>query len=163
MNEVDEENHRFPYSLVWTPIPLITYLFPFIGHMGIATSTGVIRDFAGPYFVSEDNMGFGWPTRYLKLDISKVDGGNDSWDESVAKASTCYTKRMHNLFCDNCHSHCAMALELMNYDNRAKWNMVQLSLWMFFSGKYVGFSGFLKTWIPFLIFLITCLLLWFLL
>ena len=34
MNQVDEENHRFPYSLVWTPIPLITYLFPFIGHMG---------------------------------------------------------------------------------------------------------------------------------
>ena len=28
------------------------WLFPFIGHMGIGTSTGVIRDFAGPYFVS---------------------------------------------------------------------------------------------------------------
>ena len=25
---------------------------PFIGHMGICTSAGVIRDFAGPYFVS---------------------------------------------------------------------------------------------------------------
>ena len=28
------------------------WLFPFIGHMGICTSNGVIRDFAGPYFVS---------------------------------------------------------------------------------------------------------------
>ena len=28
------------------------WLFPFIGHMGICTSAGVIRDFAGPYFVS---------------------------------------------------------------------------------------------------------------
>ena len=28
------------------------WLFPFIGHMGIATTQGVIRDFAGPYFVS---------------------------------------------------------------------------------------------------------------
>lgn len=28
------------------------WLFPFIGHMGIAMSSGVIRDFAGPYYVS---------------------------------------------------------------------------------------------------------------
>lgn len=31
---------------------LYRWLFPFIGHMGICTSAGVIRDFAGPYFVS---------------------------------------------------------------------------------------------------------------
>lgn len=28
------------------------WLFPFIGHMGIALSSGVIRDFAGSYYVS---------------------------------------------------------------------------------------------------------------
>ena len=28
------------------------WFFPIIGHMGICTSTGVILDFAGPYFVS---------------------------------------------------------------------------------------------------------------
>lgn len=27
-------------------------MLPFIGHMGICTSSGVIRDFAGSYFVS---------------------------------------------------------------------------------------------------------------
>ena len=47
----------------------------------------MIRDFAGPYYVSEDNMGFGWPTRYIMLDVSKVEGGNESWDESVSKVS----------------------------------------------------------------------------
>jgi hypothetical protein len=25
-------------------------------------------------------MGFGWPTRYLALDVSKVEGGASSWD-----------------------------------------------------------------------------------
>jgi hypothetical protein len=24
----------FPFCLVWTPIPLITWIMPFIGHMG---------------------------------------------------------------------------------------------------------------------------------
>ncbi len=28
------------------------WLCPIIGHMGIATANGVIRDFAGPYYVS---------------------------------------------------------------------------------------------------------------
>ena len=28
------------------------WFIPFIGHMGICTMHGVIRDFAGPYFVS---------------------------------------------------------------------------------------------------------------
>ena len=30
----------------------VSWFIPFIGHMGICTSAGIIRDFAGPYFVS---------------------------------------------------------------------------------------------------------------
>lgn len=43
---------------------LCRWLFPIIGHMGICTSAGIIRDFAGPYCVGEDKMAFGNPTRY---------------------------------------------------------------------------------------------------
>lgn len=32
------------------------WFIPFIGHMGICTSAGVIRDFAGPYFVSVSTL-----------------------------------------------------------------------------------------------------------
>lgn len=149
---------KYPFCIVWTPIPVLTWFFPFIGHMGIAMSTGVIRDFAGPYFVSEDNMGFGRPTRYLQLDSCFVDGGTVEWDECVSKASVVYGTRMHNLFCDNCHSHVGMALSLMKYKQYTNWNMVVLAFWMFFVGKYVGIAGFLKTWTPFLIVLITCTL-----
>lgn len=45
--KIDYDSHRYPFCIVWTPIPLLTWLFPFIGHMGIATSQGIIRDFAG--------------------------------------------------------------------------------------------------------------------
>ncbi|KTG04358.1 hypothetical protein cypCar_00049693 [Cyprinus carpio] len=61
--KIDKEMSRYPYCIVWTPIPVLTWFLPFIGHMGICTSAGVIRDFAGPYFVSEDNMAFGKPTK----------------------------------------------------------------------------------------------------
>ncbi|XP_061616765.1 transmembrane protein 222 [Phyllopteryx taeniolatus] len=145
---------RFPHCIVWTPIPVLSWLFPFIGHMGICTSSGVIRDFAGPYFVSEDNMAFGKPTKYWMLDVSKVyAGGLSAWDMAVHDASEEYKHRMHNLCCDNCHSHVAMALNLMRYDNSASWNMVKLCLLVLLHGKHVSCAGFLKTWLPFLMLL----------
>lgn len=51
-DRIDINRVRYPHCIVWTPIPLLTWLFPFIGHMGIARTDGVIRDFAGPYYVS---------------------------------------------------------------------------------------------------------------
>lgn len=148
---MDVEKDRYPFCIVWTPIPLLTWIFPIIGHMGIATSSGVIRDFAGPYYVSEDNMGFGRPTKYWMLNILKVDGGAKCWDKGVAEASEIYKKRMHNLFCDNCHSHVATALNIMKYDNSKNWNMIRLALLMVLHGKYVNCYGVVKTWFPFFV------------
>lgn len=51
-DRIDRDHDRYPHCVVWTPIPLLTWIFPFIGHMGIARTDGVIRDFAGPYYVS---------------------------------------------------------------------------------------------------------------
>ena len=146
----DFSRHRYPHCIVWTPLPIITWIFPFIGHMGICTSAGVIRDFAGPYFVSEDNMGFGNPTRYWQLSPSQAEAS--SWDSAVRQASDEYSQRMHNLFCDNCHSHVACALNLMRYSGSTSWNMFKLTFYMFFKGKFVGKGGFLKTWLPFIVF-----------
>ncbi|KAG7245244.1 hypothetical protein INR49_023817 [Caranx melampygus] len=136
--KINPETSRYPYCIVWTPIPVLSWLLPFIGHMGICTSTGVIRDFAGPYFVSEDNMAFGRPTKYWMLDVSKVyASGSNAWDTAVHDASEEYKHRMHNLCCDNCHSHVAMALNLMRYENSTSWNMVNLCLLALIHGKHV--------------------------
>lgn len=148
---IDKTKDKYPCCIVWTPIPLLTWLFPIIGHMGIALSNGVIRDFAGPYFVSEDNMAFGRPTKYLQLRPTLAKGGVEGWDAAVQKASDIYSERMHNLCIDNCHSHVATALDLMQYDGSNNWNMVKLALMLAFQGKYVSIRGFLKTWLPFLI------------
>ncbi|XP_051922670.1 transmembrane protein 222-like [Hippocampus zosterae] len=148
----DKKSSRYPYSIVWTPIPILSWVLPFIGHMGICTSSGIIRDFAGSYFVSEDNMGFGRPTKYWKLDVNKVRGnGAATWDKAVYDASEEYKSRQHNLCFDNCHSHVAMALNLMRYDNSSSWNMINLCFGSIIHGKYVSWSAFLKTWLPFII------------
>lgn len=43
----------------------------------------------------------------------------------------------HNLCLDNCHSHVAMALNLMRYDNSTSWNMVNLCTLSLIHGKHV--------------------------
>ena len=60
---VDVDRSRFPYAIVWTPLPMISWLLPFIGHMGICDSRGVVYDFAGPYYIGIDSMAFSSPTR----------------------------------------------------------------------------------------------------
>ncbi|XP_078394156.1 transmembrane protein 222-like, partial [Cetorhinus maximus] len=91
---------------------------------------------------------------YWQLDPAKVYRmGPNPWDNSVLEASEEYKHRMHNLCCDNCHSHVAMALNLMRYDNKTSWNMVKLCFLMLIHGKYVSFGGFVRTWLPFLVIL----------
>lgn len=62
--------------------------------MGICMCSGIIRDFAGPYLVSEDSMAFGSPTRYIVLNLDHVDGGYVVWDKAVKEASDIYTGRI---------------------------------------------------------------------
>lgn len=118
----------------------------------------------------EDAMAFGKPTRYLQLDVSRVEGGPEAWDQAVREASDEYKVslinpsafigtrslqgRMHNLLWDNCHSHVGKALNLMRY-NDSSYNMVKLAAWVFLCAKYTGVAGFLKTWLPFTILVVT--------
>lgn len=74
--------------------------------------------------------------------------GAQSWDRAVTEASEVYKSRMHNLCCDNCHSHVAHSLNLMGYGSSTRWNMVELCLLMALNGRYVSFCGFVKTWLP---------------
>ncbi|KAG5441776.1 Transmembrane protein 222 [Clonorchis sinensis] len=144
--------HRFPHSLVWTPIPLLTWLFPIIGHMGITNTAGIIYDFAAPYTICEDNMAFGWPTMYCQLDLSHVEN-REMWDKAVFGANEVYKLRVHNLFCDNCYSHVARALNGMRYRGRSNWNMFSVTLLFFSHARYVNLKGCLASLVPFVLIL----------
>merc|ERR1711934_650003 len=112
---------------------MLTWCLPLVGHVGICTSDGVIHDFGGPYYVAEDNMTFGWPTRYWQLEPSKcaqqIPGAVGaetqiaSWDTAVIASNCEYKKRVHNIVADNCHSHVANALNKMQYEGKTNWNM----------------------------------------
>jgi transmembrane protein 222 len=57
--DINPEKARFPNCIVWTPLPLISWVLPFIGHTGIGGSDGVLHDFQGPYSIGIDDLAFG--------------------------------------------------------------------------------------------------------
>lgn len=148
----------YPHSMVWSPIPLITWLLPFIGHMGITDSEGRIHDFGGPYYVnkSKTRTAFGPVAKVWTLDLAPLTSGKGMtgdrsealriWDAGVNAASGEYENRMHNLFWDNCHNHVAMALGVMGYVGF--WNMVTVWLRMLLRGRYVSWGAIVRTYLP---------------
>ena len=92
--------------ITWTPIPVLTWLCPLIGHTGIGAANGKIHDFAGPYTVGVDKFAFGETHKYKHLTIENP----ARWDEAIELADEHYKKRMHVLFWNNCHSHVASVL-----------------------------------------------------
>ena len=155
IRRIDVSKNLYPFCIVWTPIPLISALFPFIGHTGVCTSDGLIHDFSGSYSITIDDMLFGSPTKYVKLEIENA----KKWDENVEAADSKFREQTHNLCFNNCHSHVAEALTLENYQNKT-WNMVKIAWILVIKGKYTGFSGFLKSYIGFFILMGVIILIW---
>lgn len=67
---------------------------------------------------------------------------------------------MHNICCDNCHSHVAYALNSMEI--RAfgirNWDMVKLCFLVFFRARFLSVGGFMAQFIPFGILMLIVLL-----
>ena len=80
-------------------------------------------------------------------------GGAEQWDKAVDSANAEYRTRMHNICCDNCHSHVAYALNSMNirgpYGIHNNWDMVKLCFLLFVRGKFISVRGMLAQFLPF--------------
>eukprot|EP00823_Brevimastigomonas_motovehiculus_P002718 TRINITY_DN1635_c0_g1_i2.p1 TRINITY_DN1635_c0_g1~~TRINITY_DN1635_c0_g1_i2.p1 ORF type:complete len:196 (+),score=37.02 TRINITY_DN1635_c0_g1_i2:96-683(+) len=153
---IDIPQNRFPFSLVWGSLPCITWLIPFIGHMGICDSQGRIHDFAGPYTVNTDDFMVGNVAKYYQMDVestvtskAQVEGKTPQqvWDNAIEESDGHFVQTMHNLCCNNCHHHCAHALSLMGEpcSMLKAWSLVT------FKGRYVSCGRLFCTYLPFLI------------
>jgi transmembrane protein 222 len=147
-----KKNEHLAYTIVWSPLLPITWLIPFIGHTGICDSSGIASDFRGPYFVGDDGrMAFGLPTRALKIDLAAAGITSERWDEAIQEANEVYRGRMHNICCDNCHSHVAFALNHMPVAAYGvkKWDMVKIAFLVFFRAEFLSWGSILKQFLPF--------------
>ncbi|CAD8133218.1 unnamed protein product [Paramecium pentaurelia] len=151
VDQISVENQKYPFCIVWTSIPVLTWLIPCIGHTGICTSEGTIHDFGGPFYIAIDNFTFGKPLKYVKLN-KDFEISRQKWDDAVLKADDEFGQQMHNLFTNNCHSHVAKALNIMKYKGKQSFTMFHIWLMLIVSGQYVSFGRFFMTYLPSIIF-----------
>lgn len=150
----------FPCCIVWTPIHPITWLLPFVGHLGVCRMDGTILDFLGHFHIQVGDFGFGAPTRYLKLDVGRNGGTwrhrsgqslDQWWDQELEQAATFFRRLEYNFCGTNCHSFVSFFLNSIDYNDSKRWNTVNLAILMFVRSRFVGLIGFLKTFLPFLV------------
>ncbi|XP_002274106.1 protein RTE1-HOMOLOG [Vitis vinifera] len=171
MMQIDPRRARFPCCIVWTPLPVISWLIPFVGHIGICREDGVILDFAGPNFVCVDNFAFGAVTRYIQISKEKCcisphhpapyrrenGRGQDeteidilTWDDALRKSTQEFQHQSYNLFTCNCHSFVANNLNRLGFYDGG-WNVVNLAALIFLKGRWVSTTSMIKSFLPFAI------------
>merc|ERR1712137_700766 len=153
-------------SIFWSPLPGITQILPAIGHAGIVSSSGQLFDFAGPYQINLNTPAFGQPTRVHRLDINKVPGQTieqkkKNFDKAVLEANAHFGKTMHNIFCNNCHHHVAMALNKMQYDGQSNWTQVSVAKMAILKGESLSLCGRVSQWAVFVVLMILLIIKYF--
>ena len=142
---IDTKRDRYPFCIVWGPLPLITWLIPFIGHMGIGDSTGRVHDFAGPYTIGIDS--FMVPVaKYLAVSVSD----SKEWDAAILRADNEYGDTVHNIVTNNCHHHTSRAFQLMQ-NMQSYTGIVKLTFLILLYGRYKSTGAIILIWLPFAI------------
>lgn len=154
---IDPSIARFPKCIVWTPLPIVSWLAPFFGHVGVCREDGTILDFAGPYFVNVDNFAFGAAARYVHLDGKQCCfpphlsghtcksgfehaqlGTSVSWDDGLFGSMQHFQHKSYNLFTCNCHSFVASFLNRIAYQGCIRWNVITVVLLIMLRGQWVS-------------------------
>ncbi len=123
--------NRFPHAVVWGPLGPLTCCCPCVGHMGIGDSLGRIHDFAGSNYVGVDDFMVGTVWRYAVVSSSS----NPRWDAAIEKADAVYWKKSHNIVCENCHHHTALALDAAGQPQWGCGGLVSTWILCFWHGK----------------------------
>ena len=139
--------------VVWTQIPMLTWIIPIFGHVGICDSHGCVRDFQGAYYVGKGNMLFGDPAQRWILPIDPV-----ILDNSINEVAQEFKEVSYDILCSNCHFFVASVLDRAGikppccYKNWSTGATMKIALSLVRKGKSISACSFLSTWIPFIIF-----------
>ncbi|GMI94992.1 REVERSION-TO-ETHYLENE SENSITIVITY1 [Hibiscus trionum] len=168
LDEIDPKNAKFPCCLVWTPLPVVSWLAPFIGHVGICREGGAILDFSGSYFVNIEDFAFGAVARYVQLNREKCCfppnlaghtckqgyrhteyGTALTWDDALRSSVPYFEHKSYNLFTCNSYSFVANCLNRLCYDGSMKWNMITVAALLMLKGQWVDSMSVIRSFLPF--------------
>ncbi|KAJ6856723.1 LOW QUALITY PROTEIN: protein REVERSION-TO-ETHYLENE SENSITIVITY1-like [Populus alba x Populus x berolinensis] len=160
LDGIDPKKAKFPCCLIWTPLPVVSWLAPFIGHVGICKEDGTILDFSGSNFVNVDDFSFGAAARYFQLDREQCcfppnltghtckhgykhseHGTAITWDDALQSSMRHFDHKTYNLFTCNCHSFVANCLNRLCYGGSMDWNMIDVAVLILFKGHWIDWKS----------------------
>lgn len=173
--EIDMARERYPFCVVWTPIPVLSWFLPFIGHVGVCDSLGRIHDFEGTRHIGVETMLFGDPVKYWDLSprlfpymfTSEARLGEPPspelenrfmtdvarYDLALRGTTTHFRAcEPYNFVTNNCHSYVARVLEMAGY-GQGEWSMASVCFMIALRGRYVSWGRLFITHFPFLLLL----------
>ncbi|KAJ6862625.1 protein REVERSION-TO-ETHYLENE SENSITIVITY1-like [Populus alba x Populus x berolinensis] len=174
LDGIDPKKAKFPCCLIWTPLPVVSWLAPFIGHVGICREDGTILDFSGSNVVNVDDFSFGAAARYFQLDREQCcfppnltghtckhgykhseHGTAITWDDALQSSMRHFDHRTYNLFTCNCHSFVANCLNRLCYGGSMDWNMIDVAVLILFKGHWIDWKSIVRSFLPFAVVLCT--------
>ncbi|RNF09839.1 transmembrane protein 222 [Trypanosoma rangeli] len=177
---IDPSTEHYPFCIVWAPIPILSWILPFVGHVGICDSVGRIFDFEGPYKIGVDSMLFGNPVKYWDISemyaptLHRSSGAAPrtieeeearqrearEYDDAVENVANHFRKtQVYNFFTNNCHSFVASVLRSHPLSGAGSWGMVRVAFGLATRGRYISTGRFLKAHLPFLVLVVVAVLL----
>ncbi|XP_051129181.1 protein REVERSION-TO-ETHYLENE SENSITIVITY1 [Andrographis paniculata] len=170
LDPIDPKKATFPCCVVWTPLPVVSWLAPFIGHVGICREDGKILDFSGTNLINVDDFAFGSVARYLQLDRAQCCfpqnlaghtcklryahteyGTSITWDDTLLSSSRHFEHKSYNLFTCNCHSFVANCLNRLCYKGSMNWNMINIAALVLIKGKWADALSVVRSFLPFIV------------
>ena len=147
-------NPELSCCVVWTPIPILSWICPAIGHVGVTDSHGITYDFEGNYTIGRGKLIFGDPRQKWKLNVDP-----EVWDQAVQKVTQRFGGIHYNILCSNCHYFAAACLEEAGipqippfFGSWINGATIQIIWGLILHGRSLSFCDILAIWIPFLLF-----------
>lgn len=170
LDEINGENAKFPCCLVWTPLPVVSWLAPFIGHVGICREDGSAVAFSGSNFINIDDFALGSVAKYLQLDRKQCCfprnlaahtckhgykhtefGSAITWDDAIQSSVRHFEHKSYNIFTCNSYSFLANCLNRLCYGGSMDWNMINVGALLLFKGHWVDNMSILRSFSPFML------------
>ncbi|XP_071727313.1 protein REVERSION-TO-ETHYLENE SENSITIVITY1 [Rutidosis leptorrhynchoides] len=170
LDEINPTKSKFPCCLVWTPLPVVSWLAPFIGHVGLCMEDGTVIDFSGSNLVNVDEFAYGSVARYIQLNREQCcfppnlashtctqrykhaeKGTAISWDAAIQLSRRHFEHKSYNLFTCNCHSFAANFLNRVCYGGSMDWNMMNVAALVLFKGCWVDATAVVRSFMPFIV------------
>ncbi len=148
-------NTSYKCCILWTPLRPTSWFFPFIGHIGISNSKGVVFDFIDSNIVGINNLNK--PTRFIQLDLKKIENFEAKLDNAIENNRVKFGAKKFNIFWENCLTFVGCCLNELNYFEITL-NMFSVLIWINLYGKYSSYMAIFETIVPFTIFLLAIVL-----